>query len=287
MSTPASLRGAATRARPRRSPPRRGRRTRSEERVGAARHRNELDARVERSRRVRRTARLATVASVARSPTRRLRVDRPQRRASGWRTPTTGIWSAAEDRAVPPRLRSCTRRPCSLTPARSRKAPIFEGEVANLGEGTWTVRQAGAVTEVDEVLVRERDEALVEHGQPTHSGVEYADRSRVHPRDCREAADVRPTVAETAVAEIENRGVADSDAPRPMDIPQFATGTCVVRRFRLRAVVRVGECASPTRASMCVLAMPARWPFPDGRSRPTRRLRSARQPRVAATVTRS
>ena len=37
------------------------------------------------------------------------------------------------------------------------------------------------VTEVDEVLVRHRDQALVEHGQASDTGVEHTDRAGVHP----------------------------------------------------------------------------------------------------------
>ena len=59
------------------------------------------------------------------------------------------------------------------------------GEPTDLLEGTGPVREAGAVAEVDEILVRERDEALVQDGQPAHARVEDADRARIHPRDCR------------------------------------------------------------------------------------------------------
>ena len=61
------------------------------------------------------------------------------------------------------------------------------GEAAQLVERARAVRQPGAVAEVDEVLVRERDEALVQHRQAAHARVEHADRPLVHARDCREA----------------------------------------------------------------------------------------------------
>ena len=60
-------------------------------------------------------------------------------------------------------------------------------EAAHLGERPRPVRQAGTVAEVDEVLVRERDEALVQHRQAADARVEHADRPLVHARDCREA----------------------------------------------------------------------------------------------------
>ena len=48
------------------------------------------------------------------------------------------------------------------------------GEAADLLGRARPVRQPRAVADVDEVLVRERDEALVEDGQPTHPRIEDA-----------------------------------------------------------------------------------------------------------------
>ena len=59
------------------------------------------------------------------------------------------------------------------------------GEAADLLERSRPVRQARPVAEVDEVLVRHRDQALVEDGEPTGTGVEHADRADVHGRECR------------------------------------------------------------------------------------------------------
>jgi len=41
------------------------------------------------------------------------------------------------------------------------------------------------IAEIDEVLVRQRDEALVEDGQAAYSGIEYADGPLVHGGDSR------------------------------------------------------------------------------------------------------
>ena len=53
-------------------------------------------------------------------------------------------------------------------------------ESPHLVERTRAVRQARVVAEIDEVLVRRGHEALVEHCEATDSGVEHADRPRVH-----------------------------------------------------------------------------------------------------------
>src|SRR5207245_5388820 len=53
----------------------------------------------------------------------------------------------------------------------------------DLLERPRAVREAGAVPEVDEILVREGDEALVKDGQPAHPGVEDSDRPCVHAAD--------------------------------------------------------------------------------------------------------
>ena len=53
-------------------------------------------------------------------------------------------------------------------------------EAADLVGRTGPVRQPRAVADVHEVLVRERDEALVEDGQPAHAGVEHAERPPIH-----------------------------------------------------------------------------------------------------------
>ena len=54
------------------------------------------------------------------------------------------------------------------------------GKAADLVGRARPVRQPRAVADVDEVLVRERDETLVEDGQPAHAGVEHAERSPIH-----------------------------------------------------------------------------------------------------------
>ena len=60
-------------------------------------------------------------------------------------------------------------------------------EAAHLRERTRPVRQPGAVAEIDEVLVRQGDEALVQHRQAADARVEHSDRPLVHARDCRAA----------------------------------------------------------------------------------------------------
>ena len=61
-------------------------------------------------------------------------------------------------------------------------------EAADLGERARAVREPGGVSQVEEVLVREGDEALVQDGQAAHARVEDADRPLVHPPDTTAAA---------------------------------------------------------------------------------------------------
>src|SRR5205823_7478522 len=56
---------------------------------------------------------------------------------------------------------------------------------ADLVERAGAVGQARKVSEVEEIIVRHRHEALVENGQPPGARVENADRSWIHVRDCR------------------------------------------------------------------------------------------------------
>ena len=58
--------------------------------------------------------------------------------------------------------------------------PHLERETAHLCERAGAVRQPGVVAEVDRVLVRQRDEQLVEDGEAAHARVEHADRPRIH-----------------------------------------------------------------------------------------------------------
>lgn len=57
-------------------------------------------------------------------------------------------------------------------------------KAADLIEWPGTVRKPCAVSEVDEVLVGKRDEALVQNGEPSHPRVENPYRARIHARDC-------------------------------------------------------------------------------------------------------
>ena len=53
-------------------------------------------------------------------------------------------------------------------------------EATYLRERPRPIREPGVVTEVDEILVRERDEAFVEDGQAAHARVEHPDGPRIH-----------------------------------------------------------------------------------------------------------
>ena len=74
-----------------------------------------------------------------------------------------------------------------LDALRFQERADLAGEAPHFVERARPVRQPGAVAEVDEILMRQRDEALVQHRQAAHARVEHADRPLVHARDCREA----------------------------------------------------------------------------------------------------
>ena len=57
------------------------------------------------------------------------------------------------------------------------------GEPRDLGERPRAVGEPRVVAEVDEVLVRHRDQALVENREAADAGVEDTDRPRVHAGD--------------------------------------------------------------------------------------------------------
>ena len=50
----------------------------------------------------------------------------------------------------------------------------------DLAERARPVRQARVVAQVDEVLVRHRDQALVENGEAPDAGIEDTDRPPIH-----------------------------------------------------------------------------------------------------------
>ena len=58
----------------------------------------------------------------------------------------------------------------------------LEREPPDLGQRARAVRESRCVAEIHEVLVRQRDEQLVQDGEPAHARVEDADRTCVHPR---------------------------------------------------------------------------------------------------------
>ena len=100
--------------------------------------------------------------------------------ASGASTPITGTescrWRSGSAAAVA-ELQAATT---SLTPSALEVARDLARKATDLVERARAVRQARAVAEVHEVLVRESDEALVQDGQAAHARVEHADRPRVH-----------------------------------------------------------------------------------------------------------
>ena len=62
----------------------------------------------------------------------------------------------------------------------------------HLVEAAWPIRQARVVAQVDEVLVRHRDEAFVQDGEAPDARVEDADRAKIHEGDCRERLPCAP-----------------------------------------------------------------------------------------------
>ena len=111
---------------------------------------------------------------------RRLRVAWTAACASGVITPTTGTAERLLQVGEPGRRRRVARDEHDLHALRLEVRPDLEREAADLLQRPRPVRQAGAVAEVDEVLVRHRHEAFVEDGQPAHARVEDADRPRIH-----------------------------------------------------------------------------------------------------------
>ncbi len=63
----------------------------------------------------------------------------------------------------------------------------LEGKAPDLTVRPRPVRTAGAVSQIEEVLVRKRDEALVQDGEPAGARIEDPDRPSVHPLDSRRA----------------------------------------------------------------------------------------------------
>ena len=81
-----------------------------------------------------------------------------------------------------------------LDPLRLEEQADLAGEAPQLCKRARAIREPRAVAEVDEVLVRERDEALVQHGQPPDAGIEHPDWPLVHAADCREAVGRPPSL---------------------------------------------------------------------------------------------
>ena len=111
-------------------------------------------------------------------PTLPLRVAAAARRDSGVTTPMTGtrplsVSRSAGSAAAVAELHATTS---SFAPRSSEDARQLGGERAQLGGRAVAVREAGGVAEVQEVLVRQRHEALVQDGEAADSGVEDGDR---------------------------------------------------------------------------------------------------------------
>ena len=66
----------------------------------------------------------------------------------------------------------------SFAPRSSRKRVDLRDRVAQPSWRLGPVREVGGVAEVEEVLLRQRDEALVQDGEPADPGVEDGDRQR-------------------------------------------------------------------------------------------------------------
>ena len=157
-------------------------RPRSEARASGRRPRSTRRARVERQDGAACSGRSRRSPRSRAAPIRRFRVAWTAARASGARTPTTGTASrycSVGSAAAVAELQAAT---ISLTPSSRRYEAISSAKRRISRCRPGPVRAASAVAQVDEVLVRHRDEALVEHGQPTRSRVEDPDRPLVHRR---------------------------------------------------------------------------------------------------------
>ena len=107
----------------------------------------------------------------------------------------------------------------SFTSCVSRIRADLTREASHLVQRPRAVGEPGVVAEVDEVLVRQRDEALVQDGQAADTGVEHADGPRIHGGDrrtglpCRRswAAEVSSFAVALRCARLERLG-ARSDA---------------------------------------------------------------------------
>ena len=66
----------------------------------------------------------------------------------------------------------------SFAPRSSRKRVLRSTHASSCSGALGSVGEVGVVAEVDEVLSGQRDQALVQHGQPADAGVEDGDRQR-------------------------------------------------------------------------------------------------------------
>ena len=120
-------------------------------------------------------------------PSRAWRAARPGRcaspraasRDSGRTTPTTSHPSRRAPRAAPaapPPWPSCTRRRAASRRASSSMPASSRANARSSSGERVAVREPRGVAEVEEVLVRQRHEALVQHGEAADPGVEDGDR---------------------------------------------------------------------------------------------------------------
>jgi hypothetical protein len=112
-----------------------------------------------------------------------------------------------------------------LRPGAEQDVRELEREGVQLVGGAAAVGEAGRVPEVEEVLVRERDEALVEHREAADSGVEHGDRE-IGSRRGRHAPNRRRR----------RRGLAR----KPPDVRRSAPAGAAPARFRGRSAERSG-----------------------------------------------
>ena len=143
-------------------------------------------------------------------------------------TPTTGTESDSCSPGSAADVAALQATRISFTPCAFEVGADLVREPGDLRERPRPVRQARAVAQVDEVLVRHRHETLVQDGQAAHARVEDADRTRVHRRETTGRGRAHPA--------------AGSVSPYPRGMAAIRIGTCswadegLVKRWYPRGV---------------------------------------------------